>query len=154
MRISDWSSDVFSSDLFGRLVEDPARGVELVVQHRRARALQAFLQVGRGFVAGDDRVAAERGQQAVAGDACGIEQLIALCLAALHQAVAIGRAQAHRLAAVVAAGATFDAPVNEIGRGPCREREGPYVWNSVVDESLKKNKSTPYKQIKHANEQV
>src|SRR3546814_8003513 len=100
MRISDWSSDVFSSDLFGRLVEDPARGVELVVQHRRARALQAFLQVGRGFVAGDDRVAAERGQQAVAGDACGIEQLIALCLAALHQAVAIGRAQAHRPAAV------------------------------------------------------
>src|SRR3546814_3803804 len=97
MRISDWSSDVCSSDLF--LVADP---VEDVLEHRFL-GFRIALEAQVGDVA--DHLGDAAGELAEAVD--GEEQLARVAEAAEQ--------------------ADLRAPAREIGRAACRERMCQYV---------------------------
>src|SRR3546814_13044459 len=114
MRISDWSSDVCSSDLIGWLIADaPARAAML------DELLGCFL-TGKGELRAD--FAGEKGKMRDCLDA----------------AVRIVEA-AQRLRTTAPALSVAD---DQIGRAPCRARVGKYASVSGVAVTLYKTKPT------------
>src|SRR3546814_20366366 len=103
MRISDWSSDVCSSDLLLALVGKMAAG-NLRVLGRDAQATTRI--AGR-------RILLRGPRQAALGDV-EIEWLVELRAAGFHQYVIAANAQIRRT-------------VFELGRAPSRENVCPYV---------------------------
>src|SRR3546814_17198338 len=71
MRISDWSSDVCSSDLFGTLIPDPARGGEGVLHGGREPVLRPHAVVdGNHRPAGPDGQMPTRSEERRVGKEC------------------------------------------------------------------------------------
>src|SRR3546814_18775275 len=103
MRISDWSSDVCSSDLNYRRVDD------------------------RPFGGGPGMVMMIDPLRACIAAARAADQAPARVVYLSPQGRPLTQARVRELAA-------------EIGRAPCRERGGRYVWIAVVAVSLKKKK--------------
>src|SRR3546814_11940349 len=114
MRISDWSSDVCSSDLMHRVRcevpgEDPARrrGID---GSRVSACVQPSALIALGT--GPQTKAIE------ANEALGV-------LLVVRAAIVLERRQRR---------------VEQIGRASCRERVCQYVWSPVDDRSLNKKK--------------
>src|SRR3546814_14664231 len=110
MRISDWSSDVCSSDLEG-LAERAVAGHRARLDHGGALPVLA-----QAFVVGEGGVQADRQRH---GAGIGPEAQVGA------EDVAVG-------------GAVVQAAHEEIGRASCRERVCQYVYISVVADALKK----------------
>src|SRR3546814_11601597 len=124
MRISDWSSDVCSSDLLAAIrAQHPAVGVVVVSANDDPQVIRRALDHGAaGFIPKSadldslrDAVLSVLGGQPWLPDA-------------LRNAVAMTRSQQP------------DTDLAEIGRASCRERVCPYVSISVVAVALKKKK--------------
>src|SRR3546814_18022668 len=119
MCISDWSSDVCSSDLQGKFVE------EAPVQHRHARHLRQFGRRSLG-AAVVDRGKPAQPRLAEQGNVDAERQ---------RAQTGVGAAIARRLFA-----ADLLLAGRQIGRASCRERVCQSVWVSGVAEYLTKKK--------------
>src|SRR3546814_20634528 len=127
MRISDWSSDVCSSDL--RAIGVPIGAVRVEIVGLRLELLPDVIALALHRLAIFARDAGEVVEAIVDGD---------------HDRVAVvevaGRAGPKRLVAI-RIGDRRGAPVAEIGRAAHRARECKYVYISVVAGSYNKKKA-------------
>src|SRR3546814_13248982 len=136
MRISDWSSDVCSSDLGRRLAAGPWSELLQVEGGQFADVVDG--QVRRrveclpGGLVRVVPLAHEDGGQAVAQHALHGGQQLRLVVD--HHVVARGIAPLDRVEHVLL--------VQEIGRASCRDRVCRYLYICVVPGSLKKNNKT------------
>src|SRR3546814_10576285 len=92
MRISDWSSDVCSSDLADDLRHHAVRGARIAVRQRRTR--RALLVGGRTGAAGADRAGAWRRRCARRGRDDAELSAVGLCPRGVRRAVDVAVADA------------------------------------------------------------
>src|SRR3546814_19392591 len=136
MRISDWSSDVCSSDLPG----ERFAGDTLIPHAQRAGAARKADVIGRPVVADERRdqpavaprnVAVAEGPDVIAPDVAGFDQPHA-------ELRPLRRTRERREPAGKPAADAGDVPPRENGREPSRERGGQCADNSVAPASFKK----------------
>src|SRR3546814_6891844 len=163
MRISDWSSDVCSSDLRLRCerrtdgIRDEPAG-ELTHRHclycrhpgRRIDHRQTERTPGRestiehrdaSMTRGAQQPPQSRREQAIAL-IVGDDMRIVVYAPGREALRERGRLR-QRMAAAGGGDRTGQVVVEEIGRESCRERECPYVWITVVAVSFKKKTKSP-----------
>src|SRR3546814_16653782 len=124
MRISDWSSDVCSSDLRAQLADGgrqfigAAQTFAKPERHRRRLSFRVFDQHTAGLDL-DDAIR-------------GVAELDDIAGQTLEREVLVERADLHTIRN------QFDFRIEQIGRASCRERVSKSVTISVVAVSLKK----------------
>src|SRR3546814_19099531 len=136
MRISDWSSDVCSSDLNEALVKILAEPKNaLVKQYRKLFDMEdveltftddALVSIAKRAI---ERKTGARGLRSI------LEAILLDTMFDLPSMRSVGEVVIDK---DVVEGRK--EPVREIGRAPCRGRVCQYVWISVVAVSLKKKK--------------
>src|SRR3546814_17161410 len=119
MRISDWSSDVCSSDLQGD-----------GEQHSRAGASVDDLDLAAAAVAADDEILLQRRPVRRAGTRVGCLDVEGQCFAE-RDLVAVDPGAHLRLRGEAG------SEQQQTGRASCRERVCQYVWISVVARHIK-----------------